>query len=76
MASRSNDDTLDGLSPLSALHVLVPPTDVSFDHPKSAALDAIAGLLNTGLDRQSLASCVALIEGGVQPEALAVRLPP
>jgi len=56
--------------------VLGPPTDVSFDHPKSAALDAIAGLLNTGLDRQSLASCVALIEGGVQPEALAVRLPP
>ena len=31
-------------------------------------------LLNTGLDRETLATCVSLIEGGVNPEALAVRL--
>ena len=29
---------------------------------------------NTGLDRQSLSVCVSLIENGVNPEALAVRI--
>ena len=29
-------------------------------------------LLNTGLDRESLAICVSLLESGVNPEALAL----
>ncbi|KAI8996594.1 mitotic-spindle organizing gamma-tubulin ring associated-domain-containing protein [Trametes punicea] len=31
----------------------------------------ISQLLNTGLDKETLATCVGLIEGGVNPEALA-----
>ncbi|KDQ19163.1 hypothetical protein BOTBODRAFT_88906, partial [Botryobasidium botryosum FD-172 SS1] len=31
----------------------------------------IAQLLNTQLDRESLATCVTMIENGVNPEALA-----
>ncbi|OAJ36302.1 hypothetical protein BDEG_20492 [Batrachochytrium dendrobatidis JEL423] len=31
----------------------------------------ISMLLNTGLDRETLAHCVALCEGGVNPDALA-----
>ena len=31
-------------------------------------------LLNTGLDKETLATCVSLIESGVNPEALAVRV--
>ncbi|RUP46431.1 mitotic-spindle organizing gamma-tubulin ring associated-domain-containing protein [Jimgerdemannia flammicorona] len=33
-------------------------------------------LLNTGLDRESLALCVSLCESSVNPEALAVRYSP
>lgn len=38
-----------------------------------AALFDISQLLNTGLDKETLATCVSLIESGVNPEALAVR---
>ena len=38
----------------------------------SAALFDISQLLNTGLDKETLATCVGLIESGVNPEALAV----
>ncbi|KAI0741973.1 mitotic-spindle organizing gamma-tubulin ring associated-domain-containing protein [Daedaleopsis nitida] len=31
----------------------------------------ISQLLNTGLDKETLATCVGLIESGVNPEALA-----
>ncbi|TFK86980.1 hypothetical protein K466DRAFT_131864 [Polyporus arcularius HHB13444] len=31
----------------------------------------ISQLLNTGLDKETLATCVGLIEAGVNPEALA-----
>eukprot|EP00842_Homolaphlyctis_polyrhiza_P004710 jgi/Hompol1/523/HPOL_005344-RA len=34
-------------------------------------LHEISLLLNTGLDRESLAHCVSLCEAGVNPEALA-----
>eukprot|EP00729_Bicosta_minor_P004797 gene4797-12091_t len=40
----------------------------------TAALDAvcdISGILNTGLDRETLSICVSLCESGVNPEALA-----
>lgn len=40
------------------------------------ALHDISQLLNTGLDKETLATCVNLIEGGVNPEALAVRSSP
>ncbi|KAL7412512.1 mitotic-spindle organizing gamma-tubulin ring associated-domain-containing protein, partial [Mrakia frigida] len=40
------------------------------------SLYAISQLLNTGLDRTALMSCVAMIEGGANPEALAVSLSP
>jgi len=33
----------------------------------------ISQLLNTQLDKETLATCVGLIESGVNPEALAVR---
>lgn len=33
----------------------------------------MAGLLNTGLDRDVVALCISLCERGVNPEALAVR---
>ena len=38
----------------------------------TAALYDISQLLNTGLDRETLATCVSMIESGVNPEALAV----
>lgn len=34
----------------------------------------LSQLLNTQLDRETLATCVSLIERGVNPEALAVRI--
>ena len=34
----------------------------------------ISQLLNTQLDRETLATCVGMIESGVNPEALAVDL--
>ena len=37
------------------------------------ALYDISQLLNTQLDRETLATCVSMIESGVNPEALAVR---
>lgn len=36
------------------------------------ALYDISQLLNTQLDRETLATCVSMIENGVNPEALAV----
>lgn len=36
-------------------------------------LHDISQLLNTQLDRETLAICVQMIESGVNPEALAVR---
>ena len=36
----------------------------------------ISQLLNTQLDRETLAICVSMIESGVSPEALAVSLLP
>ncbi|KAI9104460.1 mitotic-spindle organizing protein 1 [Phlyctochytrium arcticum] len=36
-----------------------------------SVLHEISTLLNTGLDRESLALCVSLCESGVNPEALA-----
>ena len=38
----------------------------------SAVLHDISQLLNTGLDKDTLATCVGMIESGVNPEALAV----
>ncbi|KAG6335730.1 hypothetical protein ID866_3354 [Astraeus odoratus] len=40
----------------------------------SGPLYDISQLLNTQLDRETLATCVGLIESGVNPEALAVRV--
>ncbi|KAI0954876.1 hypothetical protein AcW1_006641 [Taiwanofungus camphoratus] len=37
------------------------------------ALYEISQLLNTQLDKETLATCVGMIESGVNPEALAVR---
>jgi hypothetical protein len=37
------------------------------------ALFDISQLLNTQLDKETLATCVGMIESGVNPEALAVR---
>lgn len=40
-----------------------------------AVLYDMAQLLNTGLDKETLATCVGMIESGVNPEALAVSSP-
>lgn len=40
--------------------------------PTILALYDISQLLNTQLDRETLATCVSMIESGVNPEALAV----
>ncbi|KAI0078673.1 hypothetical protein K474DRAFT_1660049 [Panus rudis PR-1116 ss-1] len=34
-------------------------------------LNDISQLLNTGLDKETLATCISMIESGVNPEALA-----
>lgn len=39
----------------------------------TTALFDISQLLNTQLDKETLATCVGMIESGVNPEALAVR---
>lgn len=39
----------------------------------NAALHDISQLLNTNLDKETLATCVQMIESGVNPQALAVR---
>ncbi|CAE6368840.1 unnamed protein product [Rhizoctonia solani] len=41
-------------------------------HQTLETLYDISQLLNTGLDRETLATCVSMIESGVNPEALAV----
>jgi hypothetical protein len=38
-----------------------------------SVITEMAGLLNTGLDRDVVALCISLCERGVNPEALAVR---
>ena len=38
-----------------------------------SVLYEISQLLNTQLDKETLATCVGMIESGVNPEALAVR---
>lgn len=40
--------------------------------PHAAVLHDISQLLNTQLDKETLATCVGMIESGVNPEALAV----
>lgn len=40
--------------------------------PISPVLFDISQLLNTQLDKETLATCVGLIESGINPEALAV----
>ena len=37
-------------------------------------LHDISQLLNTQLDKETLATCIGMIESGVNPEALAVRI--
>jgi mitotic-spindle organizing protein 1 len=40
------------------------------NNPRTA-LYQVSQLLNTGLDRETLAQCISLCEAGVNPEALA-----
>lgn len=47
---------------------------MKFAHFIKTVLYDISQLLNTHLDRDQLATCVAMIENGVNPEALAVRV--
>lgn len=47
---------------------------MKFAHFIETVLYDISQLLNTHLDRDQLATCVAMIENGVNPEALAVRV--
>jgi len=44
--------------------------------PDFEVLYEISQLLNTQLDKATLATCVGMVENGVNPEALAVRLTP
>lgn len=72
MASRESEktssaqQTLDGLSVQLARCAWLICVAVLYD---------ISQLLNTQLDREILATCVSMIESGVNPEALAVSPP-
>jgi mitotic-spindle organizing protein 1 len=46
----------------------------NFGSKREAVLFDISQVLNTQLDRETLATCVGMIESGVNPEALAVRI--
>jgi len=48
-------------------------TDLLTAH-RHKVLHEMAELLNTGLDKDTLATCIGLIESGVNPDALAVCL--
>ncbi|KLJ07092.1 hypothetical protein EMPG_17415 [Blastomyces silverae] len=58
----------------------MPPQPQPQDDKRQAArevidiLHEISTILNTHLDRTELSLCVSLIENGVNPEALAVRV--
>ncbi|KAK0305502.1 hypothetical protein LTS16_019917 [Friedmanniomyces endolithicus] len=72
-------ETIDILHEISTLLVRnKPPTSSTNDCWQicSRLLPANPRGQNTNLDRQSLSYCVSLIENGVNPEALAVPLPP
>lgn len=47
--------------------------DIDISLILSTALFDISQLLNTRLDKETLATCVQMIESGVNPQALAVR---
>lgn len=51
------------------------PTSSSKEDKESLEIICqISDILNTGLNREALATCVRLIEAGVNPEALAVAV--
>ncbi|OMP86344.1 Mitotic-spindle organizing protein 1 [Diplodia seriata] len=55
----------------------MPPQEIDKRQAAREVIDIlheIATLLNTNLNRTQLSFCVSLIENGVNPEALAVRL--
>jgi mitotic-spindle organizing protein 1 len=62
----AGQQTLDSTTDHSLLH-----TDSNT--PQPIVLYEMSQLLNTQLDKETLATCVAMIESGVNPEALAVR---
>ena len=51
----------------------LPYSDTLSSHSHdTTVLYEISQLLNTGLDKATLATCVGMVENGVNPEALAV----
>jgi hypothetical protein len=52
------------------------PSQLNQIKPTEPVIATLTTIQNTDLDRQSLSYCVSLIENGVNPEALAVSLPP
>ena len=65
---------------LSETALLNRPSIVRLSEPSRSSVDQqlvlfeISKLLNTQLDKETLATCVGLIESGVNPDALAVGL--
>ncbi|KAI8137726.1 mitotic-spindle organizing gamma-tubulin ring associated-domain-containing protein [Fennellomyces sp. T-0311] len=51
--------------------IVVPPDPPMSRRPSTAILLDMATMLDTGLDRDTLALCVSMCERGVNPEALA-----
>lgn len=72
---RATDTTTSAQQTLDSklLHLTSGPRDLMCLHlPIPIVLYDISQLLNTGLDRETLVTCVGMIESGVNPEALAV----
>jgi hypothetical protein len=59
----------------SELVVLIYRRPLSLKKRFFKVLYDISQLLNTQLDKETLATCVSLIENGVNPDALAVSVP-
>ncbi len=70
MSARDHQELMEGRSVASsATSISTPPVS---HKPRHTALHELSGLLNTGLDKQSLRILVNLCEAGVNPEALAM----
>lgn len=72
MSSRESDRISSAQQTLDSAYLLI-TTDLDVDVRITVLYD-ISQLLNTQLDKETLVTCVGMIESGVNPEALAVCL--
>lgn len=75
MASRTSGTTSSATETLNSELLSAIYSKARQIDPRSTVLHDLSQLLNTGLDKETLATCVKMIEGGANPEALAVCTP-